>query len=489
MPFMPEIQTIFDNARTAFAQWKGKTISERIAYVTALRKVIVKNLDSIVDCISEDTGKVNMEALNSDILPTLEMMKYYEKYAPRILAPKKKKTTFLFYNHDAYVEYKPLGVVLIIAPWNCPFQLALVPLVSALLAGNAVILKPSEITTKVGDLIGALCQEAGLPKDLVQVVLGGKELGEALIQGRPDKIFFTGSGAAGKNIMAAAAKNLIPVVLELGGKDPMIVFEDADIDRAVEAAVYGAFAHAGQFCVAVERLYVQEPVFERFVSKIIKRIITLNVGTAYDCDFGPINTQDQIDRIEEQVQDALAKGATLLTDIIKQGSLFYPVALKNVNHDMKLMKEETFGPLLPIMSFKTEKEAVALANDSLYGLNASVWTRDIDKAKRVVNRLETGNAYINDVIKNIGNPDLPFGGMKQSGIGKYHGAEGLHSFSIETAVMVNKNKTKREINWFPYTAELAKTVRGLITVLYTDLPLREKIKMFLRMRRFMKTLQ
>ena len=202
----------------------------------------------------------------------------------------------------------------------------------------------------------------------------------------------------------------------------------------------------------------------------------------------PINTQGQIDRIEEQVQDALAKGATLLTDIIKQESVWHPVVLKNVNHDMKLMKEETFGPLLPIMSFKTEEEAVALANDSPYGLNASVWSRDIDKAKRVVNRLETGNAYINDVIKNIGNPDLPFGGVKQSGFGKYHGAEGLHTFSIETAVMVNKNKTKREINWFPYTEELAKTVRGLITVLYTDLPLREKIKIFLRMRRFMKTL-
>jgi len=319
--------------------------------------------------------------------------------------------------------------------------------------------------------------------------VGGKDMGEVLIQGKPDKIFFTGSLVAGQNIMAAAAKNVIPVVLELGGKDPMIVFEDADIDRAVEAAVYGAFAHAGQLCVAVERLYVQELVFEKFVSKIMKRITTLNVGTAYDCDFGPINTQGQIDRIEEQVQDALAKGATLLTDIIKQELLWHPVVLKNVNHKMKLMSEETFGPLLPIMPFKTEEEAVALANDSPYGLNASVWSRDIKKAQRVVSQLETGNAYINDVIKNIGNPDLPFGGVKQSGFGKYHGAEGLRSFSIETAVMVNKNKMKREINWFPYTAELLKTVRGLINVLYADLPLSEKIKIFLTMRRFMKTLQ
>jgi len=486
---MPEIKQLFTKARVAFTHWKKKSVSERVVYMSTLRKVIVKNLDAIVACISESTGKVPMEAVNSDILPTLEVIKYYEKNASRILKPKKKKTSFLFYNHDAYVEYKPLGVILIIAPWNCPLQLALVPLISALLAGNAVILKPSEITPQVADLIGTLCCEAGLPDALVQVVVGGKDVGEALIQSKPDKIFFTGSLVAGQNIMAAAAKNVIPVVLELGGKDPMIVFEDADIDRAVEAAVYGAFAHAGQLCVAVERLYVQELVFEKFVSKIMKRITTLNVGTAYDCDFGPINTQGQIDRIEEQVQDALAKGATLLTDIIKQELLWHPVVLKNVNHEMKLMSEETFGPLLPIMPFKTEEEAVALANDSPYGLNASVWSRDIKKAQRVVSQLETGNAYINDVIKNIGNPDLPFGGVKQSGFGKYHGAEGLRSFSIETAVMVNKNKMKREINWFPYTAELLKTVRGLINVLYADLPLSEKIKIFLTMRRFMKTLQ
>ena len=489
MTSISEIEKTLTIARVAFAQWKKKSISERIAHVSALRKVIVKNLDTIVTCISKGTGKVSMEAINSDILPTLELIKYYEKQARRILAPKKKKTSFLFYNHDAYVEYKPLGVVLIIAPWNCPLQLALVPLVSALLAGNAVILKPSEITPQVGDLIGALCHEAGLPNDLVQVILGGKEVGEVLIEARPDKIFFTGSLGAGKNIMAAAAKNMIPVVLELGGKDPMIVFADADIARAVEAAVYGAFAHAGQFCVAVERLYVQESIFDTFTSRVAKRITNLNVGTAYDCDFGRISTQGQIERIEEQVQDALAKGATLVTDIIKQGSLFYPVVLKNVNHAMKLMKEETFGPLLPIMPFKTEEEAITLANDSPYGLNASVWSRNIKKAKRVVGQLETGNAYINDVIKNIGNPDLPFGGVKQSGFGKYHSAEGLHTFSIETAVMVNKSKMKREINWFPYTAELSNTVKGLINILYSDLPLREKIRIFLRMRSFMKTLQ
>jgi acyl-CoA reductase-like NAD-dependent aldehyde dehydrogenase len=484
-----EIEKTLTTARIAFTQWKGRSIPERIKYVSALRKAIVKNLDTLVACIRDDTGKVDLEVFNSDILPTLELIKYYEKQAPKILAPQKNKTSLLFFNHDAYLEYKPLGVVLIIAPWNCPLQLALAPLVSALLAGNAVILKPSEITPRTGDVIGDLCREAGLPDALVQIVVGGKDVGEALIQAGPDKIFFTGGVEAGKNIMAAAAKNMIPVVLELGGKDPMIVFEDADIERAAEAAVYGAFAHAGQLCVAVEKLYVQESVFDRFVSRIVKRISTLRVGTTSDNDLGPMNSPAQIEHIEDQIQDARIKGARFLTDPMKQGSLFFPLALTNVNHGMKLMTEETFGPLLPIMPFKTEEEAVALANDSSYGLNASVWSRDLKKAKRVVSRLETGNAYINDVIKNIGNPHLPFGGVKRSGFGKYHGPEGLRAFSIETAVMINKNRQKREINWFPYTAELADTVKGLINLLYSDLSFREKLRIFLRMRNFIKTLR
>jgi len=489
MPNASETEKIVNTARIAFAQWKEKTIAERIPYISALRKAIVKNLDTIAAVIKEDTGKVDVEVLNSDVLPSLELIKYYEKQAPKILAPQKKKISFLFFNHDAYLEYKPLGVVLIIVPWNCPLQLSVVPLVSALLAGNAVILKPSELTPRSGDLMRTLCHEAGMPNDLVQVVPGGKEVGEALIQAGPDKIFFTGSFEAGKNIMAQAANNMTPVVLELGGKDPMIVFEDADIDRAAEAVVYGAFAHAGQLCVSIERLYVQESIFDRFVSRVVNRMATVRVGTTSESDLGPVISSAQIERIEDQIHDARTKGATFLNDPMQQGSLLYPLALTNVNHGMKLLCEETFGPLLPIMPFKTEEEAIALANDSPYGLNASVWSRDLKKAKRVVSRLETGNAYINDVIKNIGNPHLPFGGVKKSGFGKYHGPEGLRAFSIETAVMINKSKGKREINWFPYTAELAKTVRGLITVLYAGLPLREKIKIFLRIRRFMKTLQ
>jgi len=482
MPTFDDAEQLVHRARAAFHQWKSRGLKERLAFLSALRRIIVRDLDSITARITRSTGKVDAEALNSDILPTLEILKYYEKNAESILKPKKKKTPFLFYKNYSYIEYKPVGVVLVIGPWNCPLQLALVPAVSALIAGNAVIVKPSEVTADVGTLIGALLQEAGVPEHVVQVVAGGKEVGELLIQARPDSIFFTGSVATGKKIMAAAAEHVIPLVLELGGKDPMIVFDDAQVERAVNGAVYGAFAHAGQLCVSVERLYVQETIYESFAEQVARAAGALRAGTGLDADFGPITAPFHMKRIEEQIEDALRKGAKLITAIKKEGSFLFPVVIKDVNHEMNIMQEETFGPVLPIMPFSTEAEAIALANDSAYGLNASVWTRDIDKGKRVVNQLETGNAYINDVLKNIGNPVLPFGGVKQSGFRKYHGPDGLYAFCIETAVMVNENKGKREMYWFPFDRGLPLTIKKLLAMLYGNLSFSEKIKIFLSMR-------
>jgi acyl-CoA reductase-like NAD-dependent aldehyde dehydrogenase len=358
--------------------------------------------------------------------------------------------------------------------------------VTALLAGNTVILKPSSVTPDVSNLMNELCKNAGLPPDVVQVIIAGSEAGTQLIKARPDKIFFTGSVATGRKIMEMAAENLIPLALELGGKDPMIVFEDADMERAVEGAVYGAFAGSGQLCVSIERLYVQDSIYEEFASRVAERVNRLRVGSGVDCDLGPMTTSSQIEIIETQLRDALAKGATLLSEVRKEGNLCYPVVIRDATHDMKLMQEETFGPVLPIMPFGSEEEAITLANDSSFGLNASVWSGDREKATRVARRLETGNVYINDVVKNIGNPTLPFGGVKQSGFGKYHGPEGLHSFSIETSVMVNKNKGKREVNWFPFDQELVENLKKLLRLLYEEIPWFEKIRIFLSMRSLVK---
>lgn len=469
-------------ARSAFEGWKETTLKERLLLTANLRRLIVRRLDPVLEAIRDTTGKVEVEALNADILPTLEIIRYYEKNAARFLKNQKRKTPFIFLNNYSYIEYKPLGVVLIIAPWNYPFQLSLVPLISALIAGNTVLLKPAEITSKVGALIQDLLNEAGFPPGVAQVCIGGRSVGERLIHSCPDKILFTGSAGTGIHIAKAAAESLVPVVLELGGKDPMIVFDDALLERAVEAAVYGAFANSGQLCVSIERVYVQNTIYEEFAARVAVRAATVRVGTGPDCDIGPMTTASQLEVVRAQVEDALAQGAKALTEYKHENLFFYPLVLRDVTHNMRIMQDETFGPVLPLMPFGSEAEAIALANDSRFGLNASVWSQDLDKAKRVISRLVTGNAYINDVVKNIGNPDLPFGGVRQSGFGKYHGPEGLRTFCLATAVMVNSNRARREINWFPYTPRLASTVRKLLTMRYAEIPFAERLKIFLSLR-------
>lgn len=421
----------------------------------------------------------------ADVLPTLDIIKYYEEQGEGILSREERKNPQSFLNHDAYLEYKPLGTVLVISPWNYPLQLAMVPVITALAAGNTVVLKPSEVTPLTGELIQEIIDRAGLPEGTFQLVQGGGKIGQELIEAGPDKVFFTGSVETGKKVMEIAGRNLIPVDMELGGKDPMIVFEDADLDRAVEGAVYGAFANAGQLCVSVERLYVESPLYEEFTRRVANRAEELELGSGRDDDVGPMIYPKQVDVVEEHLEDARKKGANILTETKKEDLFFYPQVLTDVNHDMKIMTEETFGPVLPIMPFEGEKEAVELANDTRYGLNSSVWTEDREKAERVVSKLNVGNSYINDTVKNIGNPHLPFGGAKESGMGYYHGPEGLKRFTQQTSVMVNKNEGK-DPNWFPYTEEMYETVEKLIDTLYGEVGVVEKAKNFLSLYRKMR---
>lgn len=473
-----EIEEAMKNSRKAQNKWGDLSLDRRIDYLSDIRKVIVGDLDCIVDEIKEDTGKVDVEALMTDILPTLDIIKYYEDNAEEILGTEKRKTPRFFRNNSSYVEYKPLGVVVIISPWNFPLQLSMVPAITALIAGNTVLLKPSEITPIVGKLAEEICEEANIPDNVLQVLQGSGDVGEKLIKSNPDKIFFTGSVETGKKIMKSASENLVPLELEMGGKDPMIVFKDSNFDRAVEAAVYGSFANSGQLCVSVERLYVQEGIYEEFLDAVLERTEKLRVGEGKNADLGPMIYPQQIKTVEDHLEDALNKGAEVLTEIKKENLYFYPQILKDVDHSMKIMKEETFGPLLPIMSFKDEEDAIRLANDTKYGLNSSVWSNDIKKAKRVVNKLEVGNSHINDVFKNIGNPHLPFGGAKKSGMGMYHGPEGLKRFSQRTSVMINKNKGM-EPNWFPYSEELYETLKKLIYTDYGTIGYLKKIKNYI----------
>ncbi len=470
-----EIKDKMSLAKKCFNENKDKKITSRLDYLQKIRAVITSDFSNIVKDIVADTAKVDVEALMTDILPTLDLIKYYEKNAASILKRDKRKTPLFLFNNKSYLEYMPLGVVLIIAPWNFPLQLALVPAITALAAGNTVVIKPSEVTPLVGEIIKEIVKKAQLPEGMLQIVQGGGEVGQKLIAQQPDKIFFTGSVATGKKIMGQAAKNLIPVELELGGKDAMIVCEDCNFERAVEAAVYGAFANTGQLCVSVERLYVAEEIYQKFVEAVVERTKELRVGSGKDSDLGAMTYSGQIDIIKKQLVDAQDKGAKVLTEIKEEGQFFHPVVLTDVSHKMKVMTEESFGPLLPIMPVKDISQAIEYANDSPYGLNASVWSGNQAQAEDIAQQLETGNVYINDVVKNIGNPHLPFGGVKDSGIGRYHGPEGLYSFSNLKSVMINKNKAK-ELNWFPYSEKLYDLLAEIIKINYGTESIFKKIK-------------
>ena len=460
-----QIRAGVERARAVFPAWRDTPLSERLRYIRQMRQFLVDQADALAREIAQYTGKVPIEALTHEILLVVDSLHYYEQQAPAILRTRKTKTPLLFFGEHSYIEYKPMGVVAVIAPWNFPFLLSVVPVISALIAGNTVLLKPSEVTPFMGKLFENVFHAAGFPSGVVQVVHGRGNAGAELIAARPDKIFFTGSVATGKKIMSAAAENLIPCDLELGGKDPMIVFADCHLDRAARAAVWGAFTNAGQACLSVERVYVEESVYEPFLRKVRELTAALRVGV----DYGSMTFPPQLAIVEAHLQDAMAKGAQVECGgrPLLEGTLYYaPTIVTGVDHSMRLMQEETFGPVMPVMTFRTEQEAIRLANDTEYGLGASVWTQNLGKAKRVASALIAGNVCINEVVISIGNIHLPFGGVKQSGIGAYHAEVGLRTFSHQTSVMVSKGTKPREINWYPYTSELNGALLSIIRLLY-----------------------
>lgn len=449
---LTDVPAIYQQARQAYQDWGKTTLGERLQWLRKLRLHLVDQIDEIAQVIQDSTGKVPVEALTADILTVVDMLKHVEKHAPKILKRQKVPTPILFYGKKSYIEYKPRGVVLVISPWNFPFQLSLVPVISALIAGNSVILKPSEVTPLIGTLIETLFKDIDFPDYVLQVAHGGKELGGSLVQEKPDYIFFTGSVATGKLIQQEAARHLIPTTLELGGKDPMIICADAHIERAVHAALWGGLTNSGQVCMSVERIYVEQEIAEKFASRLVEEAKKMKRGFSAEDDFGSMTFQGQIETVKAHLQDALQKRAKLLLgpDDIGQDMHLKPIILTDVNHTMKVMKEETFGPILPIQTFNKVEEAIELANDSEYGLNASVWSRDLTKAREITSQLISGNVVINDVLVSVGNHFLPFGGVKHSGIGRYHGDIGLQTFCHQTSVMMDSGKKKKEVNWYPY---------------------------------------
>ncbi len=452
-------------SRKAFEIWRKTPFSERRRIVMRAREVILAEMDEIARLISDEMGKPVAEAISAEIAPVLDLMQHFAKNSEKMLRPQKRGIgIFGWMGRTSRIVYKPLGVVAVIPAWNFPFSIPVGEIVMALMAGNTVILKPSELTPLTGEKIGKIFHVAQLPKDVLQIVCGEGQTGAALVDAAPNKIMFTGSVATGKKIAAAAAKNLTSVVLELGGKDPMVVLADADLDKASSAAVWGAFTNSGQACSSVERLYVHESIAEKFTRLVVEKTKQLKQGPGSDADneIGSMSSERQTEIVEDHVEAFREAGAEILTGgKRKDGIFFEPTVISGAKNSMRPMQEETFGPTLPIAVFKTENEAIDLANDTEFGLTASVWTRDIEKGKRIAGKILAGSVMVNEVVYTHGIGQTPWGGFKNSGYGRTHGKEGLMELVAPQHIHVNRFTFTPDLWWFGYSANAVETFKQM----------------------------
>jgi succinate-semialdehyde dehydrogenase/glutarate-semialdehyde dehydrogenase len=458
-----EVDGAVAKARAAQPAWAARSFEERAAYMYRLADLLMAKQDLVMDTVIRETGKPRAEALSMEVYASCDALVFYAKRAKKFLKRETRKLHgVLGLLKKAIIVYKPRGVVAVITPWNGPFVLSLNPTVQALMAGNTVVIKPSEVTPRSGELVATLFAEIGLPDGVVQVVLGDGQTGADLVTAGPNKVSFTGSVATGRKIAVACGERLIPFTLELGGKDAMIVCRDADVERAAKGALIGSCMNTGQYCCGTERIYVAEEVYDRFVANVVAGAKALRQSSDVDhCDVGATFWDRQMTIIEDHVQDAVANGAHVEVgggrNPNERGLYFQPTVLTGVTQDMKIMRDETFGPIVAIMKVKDEEEALRLANDSRYGLNGNVWTRDKARGVALAARIETGAASVNDMAMSYGVNEVPFGGVKESGLGAVNGPEGLRGYCHAMPIIVERF-AKGPVASYPYTE---KTVRDL----------------------------
>jgi len=468
-----DLPAIFARARSAQKEWGARPMRERCAMLRHLRDAIFARRDEITDVITREAGKPRVEAIFAEVLLALDTADFLARQAPRWLRPERVPHHNLAMKaKSGWLEFDPLGVVAIISPWNYPFSIPMAQVIPALATGNAVLLKPSELTPWSGQLIAELVEQAKFPPGLVQVLQGRGDLGAAIIEAGPDKVFFTGSVATGQRIAEACATKLIPSVLELGGKDAMIVLADADLEIASSAAVWGGFMNCGETCISVERIYVEQPAAERFTQLCVEKTRKLRIGPATDPDaeIGPMIRLTQLEKVEAQLHDAVERGAQVLTGGNRRPDLganfLQPAVVTNVDHSMQLMREETFGPVIAIRSVATADEAVALANDSPFGLSASVWTTDNGRGREIASRIRAGSVMINDVASYYGITEAPHGGPGSSGWGHTHSRLGLLEMVRVKYIDVDRLPRIAKSWWFGYTAELAAAANAFVETLF-----------------------
>jgi acyl-CoA reductase-like NAD-dependent aldehyde dehydrogenase len=468
-----DVRSVVDDVASVQPFWAQLPLNDRARYMRRAGQAIIDQLDDLAALLTREQGKPLAESYVMELVPTIDSLRWLADAGPGILADERIPLPIFLKQKRARFAYEPLGVVGVIAPWNYPWSIPFGEVAVALMAGNGVVLKPASLTPLIGQRIQDVFERAGLPEGLVRAVHGGGAVGQALVESTAAKIFFTGSVEVGRRVGRTCAERMKGAVLELGGKDPMIVCADANLPNAISGCLWGGFANAGQTCSGIERVYVVREVAERFVAGVVEGAKALRLGdpTEPTTEIGPMTSREQVDSVRELVDDAVAHGATLHcggpreVPGLESADFYAPAVLTGVRHDMRLMREEVFGPVVPIVTVDGEDEAIALANDSDFGLGASVWTMNRAKGERIARRVQAGMVWVNDHMYSHGACSCSWGGVKDSGLGRSHSKFGLYECVNVKLVTWERSRT-RDFWWHPYDESLVTAMHASAQLLY-----------------------